>query len=144
MSPLRIEFHHPPEPTEAPAQQPPPGPTPPPPPLPPAVASATWLGDRVVVDADDPTLKASIERAFRPIPVVVDDPSLRSPGTSGESVLHPGDLEWFRAAAHVRVPAETGLVARSVPGVTVGGYDPAANYRRFSEQIDRLESRSTD
>lgn len=141
MSPLLVEFHHPSEPAEPPAQQPQPGPPPPTPPLPPAVASATWLGDRVVVDADDPTLKASIERAFRPIPVVVDDPSLRYPGTSGESVLHPGDLEWFRAAAHVRVPAETGLLARSVPGVTVGGYDPAANYRRFSEQIERLESR---
>jgi hypothetical protein len=98
----------------------------------------------VVVDAGDPNLKASIERAFRPTPVVVDDPSLRYPGTSGESVLHPGDLEWFRAVAHVRVPAETGLVARSVPGVIVGGYDPAANYRRFSEQIERLETRSVD
>ncbi len=144
MSPLRVEFHHPPEPTELPAEQPQPGRPTPSPALPPAVASATWLGDREVVDADDPTLKASIERAFRPIPVVVDDRSLRYPGTSGESVLHPGDLEWFRAVAHVRVPAETGLIARSVPGVTVGGYDPAANYRRFSEQIDRLESRSTD
>ncbi len=98
----------------------------------------------MVVDANDAELKASIERAFRPVPVVVDDPSLRYPGTSGESVLQPGDLEWFRAVAHVRVLAETGLVARSVPGVTMGGYDPAANYRRFSEQIARLESRSAD
>jgi hypothetical protein len=98
----------------------------------------------VVVDADDPKLRASIESAFRPVPVVVDDPALRYPGTSGASVLHPGDLEWFRAVAHVRVPAETGLVARSVPGVTLGGYDPAANYRRFSEQIERLESRSSE
>jgi hypothetical protein len=144
VSPLRVEFHHPPERAESPTQQPQPGPPPPPPTPPPAVASATWVGDRVVVDADDPTLRASIERAFRSIPVVVDDPSLRYPGTSGESVLHPGDLEWFRAVAHVRVPAETGLVARSVPGVTVGGYDPAANYRRFSEQVDRLESRPSD
>jgi hypothetical protein len=98
----------------------------------------------VVVEAGDAGLKALIERAFRPIPVVVDDPSLRYPGTSGESVLQPGDLEWFRTVAQVRVPAETGLVARSVPGVTVGGYDPAANYRRFSEQIERLESRPAD
>jgi hypothetical protein len=140
VSPLRVEFHHPPEPTEpssAPAQ---PGPPPPPPA---AVASATWLDGRVIVESDDPDLRISIERAFRPVPVVVDDPSLRYPGTRGESVLQPGDLEWFRAVAQVRVPAETGLVARSVPGVTVGGYDPAANYRRFSEQIERLESRST-
>lgn len=144
MSPLRIEFHHPPDPVEPPPQPPPPGRPPPAAPPPPAVASATWLGDRVIVDAEDPELKASIERAFRPVPVVVDDPSLRYPGTSGESVLQPGDLEWFRAVAQVRVPADTGLVARSVPGVTVGGYDPAANYRRFSEQIARLEFRSAD
>lgn len=137
MSPLRVEFHPPSEPAEPAPQEPQPGP-PPPSVSPPAIASAAWLGDRVVVDADDPTLKSAIERAFRPVPVVVDDPSLRYPGTSGESVLHPGDLEWFRAVAYVRVPAETGLVARSVPGVTVGGYDPAANYRRFPEQIERL------
>jgi hypothetical protein len=103
-----------------------------------------WLDDRVVVDAGDPELKASIERAFRPIPVVVDDPSLRYPGTRGDSVVQPGDLGWFRAVAYVRVPAETGLVARSVPGITVGGYDPAANYRRFPDQIERLESRYSD
>jgi hypothetical protein len=102
------------------------------------------LGDRVIVEAEDPKLNSSIERAFRPTPVVVDDPSLRYPGTSGESVLQPGDLEWFRAVAQVRVPAETGLVARWVPGVKAGGFDPAANYRRFPEQITRLLSRSSD
>lgn len=117
-----------------------PGPPPPPPPPPPAVATATWLDERVVVEADDPAVKASIERAFRPTPVVVDDPSLRSAGTHGEQMLQPGDLAWFRAVAQFRVAAETGLVARSVPGVTRGGYDPAANYRRFSEQIERLEA----
>ena len=140
MSPLRVEFHHPPEPTDAPppAQ---PGPPPPPPPPIPAVASATWLGDRADVASDDPELRAAIEHAFRPVPVVIDDPSLRYPGTSGELVLQPGDLEWFRAVAQVRVPAETGLVPRFVPGVRVGGYDPAANYRRFPEQIARLEAR---
>ena len=138
MSPLRVEFHHPPEPTDAP---PPAQPGPPPPPPIPAVASATWLGDRADVASDDPELRAAIEHAFRPIPVVIDDPSLRYPGTSGELVLQPGDLEWFRAVAQVRVPAETGLVPRFVPGVRVGGYDPAANYRPFSEQIARLEAR---
>jgi hypothetical protein len=25
-----------------------------------------------------------------------------------------------------------------VPGVTSGGFDPAAGYRRFAEQVDRL------
>jgi hypothetical protein len=144
VSPLRIEFHHPPDPAEPAPPQGQPGPPPRPPEPQPSVASAVWLGDRVIVEAEDPKRKASIERAFRPIPVVVDDPSLRYPGTSGESVLQPGDLEWFRAVAQVRVPAETGLVARSVPGVTAGGYDPAANYRRFSEQIERLVSKSSD
>lgn len=91
------------------------------------------------MEADDPAVKTAIERAFRPTPVVVDDASLRSAGTRGELMLQPGDLEWFRAVAQFRVPAETGLVARSVPGVVRGGYDPAANYRRFSEQIERLE-----
>jgi hypothetical protein len=144
VSPLRVEFHHPPEPTDPVSTQPPPGPPPPGPEPPPAVASAVWLEDRVIVEAEDPKRKAAIERAFRRIPVVVDDPSLRYPGTSGESVLQPGDLAWFRAVAHVRVQAETGLIARSIPGVTAGGYDPAANYRRFSEQIERLVARSSD
>jgi hypothetical protein len=144
VSPLRVEFHHPAEPAEPVATPPVPGPPPPPPEPPPAVASAVWLGNRVIVEADDPKLKSSIERAFRATPVVVDDPSLRYPGTSGESVLQPGDLAWFRAVAQVRVPAETGLAARSVPGVMAGGYDPAANYRRFSEQIERLVVGSSD
>jgi hypothetical protein len=144
VSPLRIEFHHPPDPAEPAPPQGQPGPPPRPPEPQPSVASAVWLGDRVIVEAEDPKRKASIERAFRPIPVVVDDPSLRYPGTSGESVLQPGDLEWFRAVAQVRVPAETGLVARSVPGVIAGGYDPAANYRRFPEQIERLVSHAAD
>jgi hypothetical protein len=137
VSPLRIEFHHPVEQVTAPAA--PPGPPPPPPP-PPAVASATWVGGRAIVEADDPAVKASIERAFRATPVVVDDPSLRPAGSHGEQMLQPGSLAWFRSVALFRVLGETGLAARSVPGVAVGGYDPAANYRRFSEQIERLET----
>jgi hypothetical protein len=96
------------------------------------------------VGSDDPDLKRSIEHAYRPTPIVVDDPALRFPGTKGESILQPGDLEWFRAVAQVRVRQETGLVARFVPGVRVGGYDPAANYRRFPEQIERLEDRYSE
>ena len=138
MSPLRIEFHHPVEPANPAVSSP--GPPPPPPPSPPAVASATWLAGRSTVQADDAGIRRSVERAFRATPVVVDDPSLRSAGASGEQLLQPGSLAWFRAVAQYRVPAETGLVARAVPGVTAGGYDPAANYRRFSEQIERLES----
>ena len=143
MSPLRIEFHEPQEPTDAPAA-PAPGPPPPPPPPPPAVANVTWLNGRAVVEADDAELKGSIEHAYRSTPLVVDDASLRSAGTRGELILQPGDLEWCRAVALVRVPKETGLVPRFVPGVKVGGFDPAANYRRFPEQIERLEARYSD
>jgi hypothetical protein len=139
VSPLRIEFHHPVEPV-TPATPPPPGPPQPPPAPPPAVASASWVGGRAVVEADDPAIKASIERAFRATPVVVDDASLRGAGSHGEQMLQPGTIAWFRSVAQFRVFGETGLAARSVPGVTAGGYDPAANYRRFSEQIERLES----
>ena len=140
MSPLRVEFHparEPAEPVEtAPEQRPPP-----PPPPPPAVASATWHEGRLSIECDDERLRTAITHAFRRTPLVVDDASLRSAGTRGELVLQPGDLEWFREVALVRVPAETGLIPRFVPGVTVGGYDPAANYRRFPEQIQRLIER---
>ena len=141
MSPLRIEFHEPQEAPEPPPAGAPLGPTPPPPP---AVASVVWADGRAVVEADDPTVKDAIERAYRPTPVVVDDPSLRYPGTHGESLLQPGDLAWCRGVALVRVPEETGLVPRFVPGITVGGFDPAANYRRFPEQVERLETRYSD
>ena len=144
MSPLRIEFHEPQEAPEPPPAGAPPGPPQPPPPPAPAVASVVWTDGRAVVEADDPAMKDAIERAYRPTPVVVDDPSLRYPGTHGESLLQPGDLAWCRGVALVRVPAETGLVPRFVPGVTVGGFDPAANYRRFPEQVERLEARYSD
>jgi hypothetical protein len=105
------------------------------------VASATWHEGRLSVESDDDGLRTAITHAFRRIPVVVDDASLRSAGSHGEGVLQPDDLEWFREVALVRVPAETGLIARFVPGVTVGGYDPAGNYRRFPEQMRRLIER---
>ena len=62
---------------------------------------------------------------------MVDDGAYRRLGTSGEVMIQPGDLEWFRAASQVRGAAATGLVARLVPGVTEGGFDPAAGYRTF-------------
>jgi hypothetical protein len=35
-------------------------------------------------------------------------------------------------------------VARFVPGVTEGGFDPASDYRTFDEQIERLDARTRD
>jgi hypothetical protein len=102
------------------------------------VAIATWSAGR----ADLEVLDASIERLdtlVRPTPVVVGDPSLRPPGTHGEVLLEPGSSAWFRAA--VRTRAEPlGLRVRFVTGQIVGGWDPAASYRSFDEQVDRLSS----
>lgn len=102
------------------------------------VATATWDGAAVDVAADDEELRSALVRAFRRTPVVTDDGALRRLGTSGPVVLQPGDLEWFQAAALVRATAETRLAARVVPGPIQGGFDPAANYRTFEEQIERL------
>jgi len=106
------------------------------------VATASWDGREVAITSNDDELRASLAHAFRRTPVVVDDPSLRRLGASGPSTLQPGDLEWFRAVARSRATDESGLAARFVPGTIVGGFDPAANYRRFDEQIERLDARS--
>jgi hypothetical protein len=102
------------------------------------VAIATWSDGRVNLEV----LDASIERLdtlVRPTPVVVDDPSLRPPGTHGEALLEPGSSAWFRAALRTRAEL-LGLRARFVAGQIVGGWDPAASYRSFDEQVDRLSS----
>jgi hypothetical protein len=104
------------------------------------VGSAAWVDGQPVVDCDDEDLRTALERAYRKTPVVTDDASYRRFGTHGEVLIHPGDLEWFRAASFVRVPAETGLEVRLVPRVTEGGFDPAAGYRPFEETIERLNA----
>lgn len=106
------------------------------------LATATWDGHGVAVTADDEDLRSVLRRAFRPTPVAVDDGAYRRMGTSGSVVIQPGDLTWFRAAALTRATAESGLVARVVPGRADGGYDPAAGYRRFDEQLERLDART--
>ena len=116
---MRVEFHPPSDPDTV-------------------VATATWTGATVDVRSDDPEIREKLERAFRPTPVMVDDATYRRPGTTGEVVIQPGTMEWFRAAAQIRVPAETGIASRLVPGITEGGFDPAAQYRSFNEEISRL------
>jgi hypothetical protein len=56
--------------------------------------------------------------------------------------IQPGSLLWFRAAAFVRAP-EFDLVARVIPGVREGGWDPAAQYEPFRRVIERLERSSS-
>jgi len=106
------------------------------------VATAVWDGHSVAIAADDEALRAKLVKAFRPTPVVVDDPAYRRLGTHGTALVAPGDLEWFRAVAQVRAPAEAGVHARLVPGVRDGGFDPAAGYRGFGEQLERLDERT--
>lgn len=106
------------------------------------VARASWDGAEVTVTAEDATTRDVLAHAFRCSPVVVDDPSRRRLGTSGEVVIQPGSLEWFRAVANSRARVESGLAARFVPGLATGGFDPAAGYRPFDEQLERLDART--
>lgn len=102
------------------------------------IGRATWHGGEVIVDDAGSEQEARIRRILRPTPVVAADEP-RAPGTSGPTVLAPGGLRWFAAAARTRAAAE-GLAVRFVP--TVGdrmGFDPAGLYRRFDEQADLRE-----
>ena len=107
-------------------------------PSPELVGSVSWIDGEPVLSCEDDELRALLARTYRQTPVVTDDASYRRFGTHGEVQIQPGSLEWFRAASFVRVPAETGLEVRLVPGITEGGFDPAAGYRRFEDAIDRL------
>jgi hypothetical protein len=100
---------------------------------------AVWDGSGVRIDAEDESARASLERIFRPVPVVVDDPSLRSYGTSGPVQLPPGGLLWFRAAAEARSKDEGLRVRLASPAQTAMGWDPAGAYRTFINQVERRE-----
>jgi len=104
------------------------------------LATVTWSRGEITITSDDEALVTSLTKAWRRTPVVIDDASYRRLGTAGEVLLAPGSLEWFRAVAQSRVPAETGLVVRFVSGVREGGFDPAAGYRTFRSTIERLTS----
>lgn len=106
------------------------------------VGTARWSAGEVTVVSEDAEVGERLAHAFRRTPVAIDDASYRRLGTHGEVVVQPGDLEWFRAVALTRVPSETGLTPRFVPGVVAGGYDPAASYRTFEQQVERLDARA--
>lgn len=101
------------------------------------VAVATWTADRPSLEVLEDV--PGLEGLLRATPVVTDDPSLRRPGTSGEVMLDPGSSAWFRAALLSRSPA-LGLAVRFVAQRIAGGWDPAAAYATFEEQVDRLGS----
>ena len=131
------EFYRP---TESPgdAAPPAPGAAPKPKPPPEIVGRATWDGRRAVIEAGSNDVEAALRRVFRPTAVQAEDPSIRQRGASGPSTIAPGTLEWFRWAALNRAGAE-GLAVRLVAAGGPGGWDPAANYRTFREQVARLQ-----
>ena len=101
------------------------------------LAVATWDAGSASLD-----LTAEVEgldALLRATPVVVDDASLRPAGSHGVVVLEPGSLEWFREALLTRAEA-LGLAVRFVADDVRNGWDPASNYRTFSEQSSRLAS----
>ena len=102
------------------------------------VAVATWDGVRAVIESDEENVRATLSRVFRASSIVIDDSALRPAGASGETVVEPGDLEWFRAAATVR-GAREGLGVRFASDAP-GGWDPAGSYHRMPNWVDRLES----
>ena len=85
------------------------------------VGSAEWDGHRAVIEAEDERVRASLQRVFRSSPVALPYRGPRGP--EGETVVEPGDLQWFRAAASVR-SAQEGLGVRFVTEVA-GRWDPA-------------------
>jgi hypothetical protein len=104
------------------------------------VAVARWDGRTATAEPAGDGDVEGLDRLFRPTPVVVDDPSLRQLGQLGESLLQPGSVEWFRAALLTRAP-KLGLSVRFVPEIEPGeGWDPAAAYRTFEDQIERLSA----
>jgi hypothetical protein len=93
------------------------------------VGTAEWDGRRAVISAGGDEARSALERVFRVSAVPIDDPSMRPPGSRGATVIEPGDLEWFRAAALVR-GAEQGYAARLVT-TAPGGWDPALDPQAY-------------
>jgi hypothetical protein len=81
------------------------------------------------VSAGGDDARRALERIFRPSAVRIEDPSTRQPGGGGFSVVEPGDLEWFRAAALVR-GAEEGYGVRLATDA-LGGWDPALDPQTY-------------
>lgn len=102
------------------------------------VAAAEWDGRTVRIHADDGAVRERLRRVFRPSAVAVDDPSSRPEGSTGQTVLEPGDLQWFLTVGRVRGEPE-GLGVRFV-SESPGGWDPAGAYRPMGAWITRRET----
>jgi hypothetical protein len=98
------------------------------------IGTVEWDGRQPRIEAKNTAVRDVLSRIFRPTPVPVDDPSTRPLGASGETVLEPGDLDWFIAAARVRSKQER-LGVRLVATMT-GGWDPAGSYRPMGAWVE--------
>lgn len=93
------------------------------------VGTAEWDGHRAVISAGGDEARGALEKVFRASAVPFDDPSTRPPGSSGATVVQPGDIEWFRAAALVR-GVKLGYAVRFVTSAP-GGWDPALDPQTY-------------
>ena len=99
------------------------------------VAWARWTERGLLTGATDDRGRAALARIFHSAPIVVDDPSQRSFGTSGPLVLPPGSLQWFRSAAQTRARDEVLEVRFVAEEEGTMGWDPAGAYRTFADQV---------
>lgn len=100
-----------------------------------------WDGRRAEIQAKNSAVRDVLARIFRPTSVPVDDPSTRPVGASGETLLEPGDLAWFLAAAQVRAKQER-LRVRFVASMP-GGWDPAGSYRPMRGWVEERAAGQT-
>ncbi|MGH2683711.1 MAG: hypothetical protein ACRDIX_10805 [Actinomycetota bacterium] len=98
------------------------------------IGTVEWDGRRPRIEAKNSAVRDVLARIFRPTPALVDDVATRPLGASGETVLEPGDLTWFIAAARVRSKEER-LGFRLVASMS-GGWDPAGSYRPMRAWVE--------
>ncbi|HEV8681688.1 MAG TPA: hypothetical protein VGS09_02785 [Actinomycetota bacterium] len=100
-----------------------------------------WDGRQPRIEAKNTAVRDVLSRIFRPTPVAVDDSSTRPLGASGETVLEPGDLDWFIAAGRVRSRQER-LGIRFV-ATMAGGWDPAGAYQPIRAWVEQQAAGET-
>jgi hypothetical protein len=99
---------------------------------------AVWDGRRASIEAGDESVREALERIFRPSPVSRAGQSVGPAAGSGDAVLEPGDLDWFRSVAMLRGERE-GLGVRFVSEAP-GGWDPAGTYRSMRAWVADRET----
>jgi hypothetical protein len=105
------------------------------------IGTVEWDGRKPRIEAKNTAVRDVLARIFRPSPVPVDDASTRPLGASGETVLEPGDLDWFLAAARIRSKQER-LGVRVVASMP-GGWDPAGSYRPMRAWVEERTAGET-